>query len=230
MTDSSFFVTASGTELGKTLVTAALTWQLRDQKRQAFKPVISGFDAAHLDISDVGILLAAQDLPVTLESANHISPWRFSAPVSPHLAAQEEGSSLSEKEILMFCEAAVAQDGITLIEGAGGAFSPLIEGYTQADLLKQLDIPAIVVVGSYVGAISHSLSTIEALLARGIVITAVVISESSASPTTLEQTHDALKTHLRQPLPLFTVPRISPKTNRPIWQELPPLTGILSHD
>lgn len=226
-----FFVTASGTELGKTLFTAALTWQLRGQGRavQALKPVISGFSAAELAASDTGILLAAQGREVTLREADAVSPWRFAAPVSPHFAAQQESAALTAQDILQFCRTALEKDGFTLIEGAGGAFSPLVQGYTQADLLQDLGIPAIVLVGSYVGAISHTLATVEAMQGRGISVAAVVVSESAQSATSLDDTRHALASHLKTAVPLFTVPRICPKNNAALWQQLPPLTGIVDY-
>jgi dethiobiotin synthetase len=227
-----FYVTASGTELGKTLVTAALAWQLHQQHRSvyAIKPIASGVDATQLQRSDTGILLAVQGKEISLENANAITPWRFSAPVSPHLAATQQENSLTAKDIRLFCESAIAQPSITLIEGAGGVLSPLVQGYTQADLLHDLSIPAIVVVGSYVGAISHSLCTLEAMQARGLQVAAVVISESENSATSLDETRCSIRSHMQMPVPLFTVPRICPKKDIPLWQQLPPLTGILDND
>lgn len=228
MRGNAFFITASGTEVGKTLVTAGLTWQLRQQgcAVQAIKPVASGFDAAALESSDTGILLAAQGREITLNEANAITPWRFATPISPHLAAMQEESALTAGDILLFCESAVSQTHMTLIEGAGGVLSPVVQGYTQADLLHDLNIPAIVVVGSYVGAISHALCTIEAMQARGIKVQAVVISESANSPCSLGQTKQSIEGHMKTLVPLFTVPRISSKKNIPLWQQLPTLMGI----
>lgn len=226
-----YFITASGTDAGKTLLTAALAWQLRAQGKAvlAVKPMLSGFDPADLAQSDAGQLLAALGRPVTLAEADAIAPWRFAAPVSPHLAARQEGAAVTAEDITDFCRRALAHEGVTLIEGAGGAFSPLVQGFTQADLLQRLRIPALVLGGTYLGGISHLLATAEALLARDVPIAALVLCESAQGGASLEDTRAAVAAHLPVALPLFTLPRISPKTEAPLWQQLPALTRIIEH-
>ena len=82
---STLFVTATGTEIGKTLVTAALCHQLRGAGRpvRALKPVLSGYDPATLAESDPGVLLASLGEAVTEDAVARITPWRFAAPLSP---------------------------------------------------------------------------------------------------------------------------------------------------
>src|SRR5215217_5058199 len=93
---SAFFVTATGTAVGKTFVTAGLIRQLRRAGRtvKALKPVVSGFDSSFSADSDPGVLLTALGGSVSLADIERIAPWRFSAPLSPDMAAQREGRSL----------------------------------------------------------------------------------------------------------------------------------------
>src|SRR3546814_14852981 len=72
------FITASGTDVGKTVVTALLARQLRarGQTPDVLKPVLSGFDPATRATSDAGVLLSALDLPVTEAALDRMSPWR----------------------------------------------------------------------------------------------------------------------------------------------------------
>jgi dethiobiotin synthetase len=149
-----FFITATGTDIGKTLVTAALTWQLRAKgvTVKALKPIASGFDMASAEHSDAGQLLAAQGLP--LADIDTISPWRFAAPLSPDMAAQHEGKSLSFDEVIRFCTAPIAEN-VLLIEGVGGVMTPITPKHTVLDWMEKLNIPVIVVTGSYVGAQPH---------------------------------------------------------------------------
>ena len=225
------FITASGTGIGKTLVTAGLCWQLRQQGEQvrAIKPVITGFDAAGLAESDTGILLAAQGMDVTLANADHISPWRYAEPVSPHLAALHEESAITDENIEIFCQGSIAR-GHTLIEGAGGILSPLLQGFTQVDLVQRLDIPVLLLGGSYLGSISHTLTAAETLLGRGISLASILISESAEPGASLEETRAAVASHLSYPTPVFTLPRQSLTTGDALWEHLPPLTGIIGHD
>ncbi len=89
---SAIFITATGTDIGKTFVTAGLIRHLRASGREvdALKPVMTGFDPAHPEASDAGVLLAALGRPVTAAEIARISPWRFSAPLSPDMAARRE--------------------------------------------------------------------------------------------------------------------------------------------
>ena len=123
------FITSSGTGVGKTLVTAALVWQLRERGRsvRAIKPVISGFEPETATESDTGILLAALGEKVTNEAIERITPWRFAAPLAPDLAASREGRTLKLADVVGFCrEAAKVAEGdgaALLIEGVGGEAS-----------------------------------------------------------------------------------------------------------
>ena len=117
------FVTSSGTGIGKTLVTAALCHQLRQAgtRVRALKPVISGFDADTQAESDTAIILDSLGLPLTPETVEPVSPWRFAAPLSPDMAAVREGRALDFDAIVRFCrEAATGPEEVLLIEGVGG--------------------------------------------------------------------------------------------------------------
>src|SRR3546814_6253389 len=94
------FITASGTDVGKTVVTALLARQLRarGQTPDVLKPVLSGFDPATRATSDAGVLLSALDLPVTEAALDRMSPWRFRAPLSPDMAAAREGRTVRSEE------------------------------------------------------------------------------------------------------------------------------------
>jgi len=76
---TAYFITSSGTGVGKTLVTAALTRQLREIGKgvQALKPVLSGYDDAEAASSDSGIILTALGEEPTPWAVAKISPWRF---------------------------------------------------------------------------------------------------------------------------------------------------------
>jgi dethiobiotin synthetase len=117
-----------------------------------------------------------------------ISPWRYAAPISPDLAAAFEGRSISLPQVMTFCRAAVGfAPDMMLVEGVGGAMVPLDRWHTVRDLIAGLNMPALLVAGSYLGAISHILTASEALATRGIMIAAIVISESEISPVRPEE-------------------------------------------
>ena len=221
---STLFVTATGTEIGKTLVTAALCHELRAAARpvRALKPVLSGYDPADLHESDPGVLLASLDEAVTADAVAAITPWRFSAPLSPDMAAAREGRRLDLAEIVAWCRA--AEGDPLLIEGIGGAMVPLDDEHTVLDWIAALGAPALVVAGSYLGTISHTLTTLAAIRGRGVPIAGLVISESPESPVPPAETAGTIARHAGA-LPIAIVPRL-PAGPAP-WRAAPPLAPAL---
>ncbi len=161
---TAIFITATGTNVGKTYVAASLIRHLRQMNHaaDAIKPVVSGFDPAHAAESDPGTLLTALGLPVTMEAIDRISPWRFGAPLSPDLAARREGRRIDVDQVVGFCQNTIEQRrGVLLIEGVGGVMVPLDEQRTILDVMMALQLPLILVTGSYLGTISHTLTALE---------------------------------------------------------------------
>ncbi len=161
------FITSVGTGIGKTLVTAMLCHQLTRASRsmRALKPVVSGFRADD-PTSDPCLILRSLGRDPTAEAIAAIAPWRFEQPIAPHLAARREGRVLAIEEIVQFCTAGFCQRDAfdhLLIEGAGGVMAPIDEKHTVLDLIVRLGHPAVLVTGSYLGAISHTLTALEVL-------------------------------------------------------------------
>lgn len=202
------FVAGAGTDVGKTYVAAALTRRLRGAGRPvlALKPLASGVpppDDPAFAGSDTGVLLAAQGSPLTPEAVGACSPWRFAAPLAPDLAAAREGRTLSLAELVAWCAGRIdaAPPGtLVLIEGVGGLMSPVTPGATGLDWLKALDLPAILVAGSYLGAISHALTAAETLRLHGVPLRAVVVSESLGAPVPPEVVAGAIGRHVAAPV------------------------------
>lgn len=223
------FVTSSGTGIGKTLVATALIHQVRRAGGmiRALKPVISGYDGRDVAASDSGRLLAALGRSPTQQAAARISPWRFAAPLSPHMAAAAEGSAIEFDRLVEFCRTemagAAAAGADILIEGIGGVMVPLSEEHTVLDWIQALEIPAVLVVGSYLGALSHALTAAQALRAAGIAIDAVVVSESATGSVGLEPTAETLRKFLPE-IPVIALPRLAP-AGEP-WRHAPPLAQI----
>ncbi len=220
------FVTAAGTEIGKTLVTAALVHQLREAGRpvRALKPVISGLDEVAPADSDSGRLLAALGRPVDADGIAGISPWRFGAPLSPHMAAAAEGREIDFDALVGFCRAemkACAAAGETLlIEGVGGAMVPVTTRRTVLDWIAALGLPAVLVGGSYLGALSHTLTAARALESAGIAIAAAAISESEDNDVGLAPTVETLRGFLPT-TPVLPLPRI--RAAGEVWRAAPAL-------
>ena len=208
---SAVFITATGTDIGKTLVTAGLIRHVRGSGGAiaAVKPIVSGFDPDAWQESDPAVLLAALGRPATLAEVERISPWRFKAPLSPHMASRREGRTIAFQDVVEFCrKTAAAQRGLLLIEGVGGIMVPLDDRRTVLDLMSVLRIPAILVAGSYVGTISHTLTALEVMARRNLDIAAVVVSESEGSAASLDETAAAIA-QFADAIDVVTVPRLA---------------------
>jgi dethiobiotin synthetase len=186
---SVLFVTGAGTEIGKTYVTCALARQLRAAGRavRALKPVATGMagpDDPAFQHSDTAQLLAAQGLPCDETTIAACTPWRFAAPLSPDMAAAAEDHRLKLAEIMTWALGAIQQasaDTVVLIEGVGGVMSPIASDGLNIDLIAALACPAILVSGSYLGAINHTLTALAAMRARAVDVRGLVVNETFGS-------------------------------------------------
>lgn len=216
-----FFITSSGTDIGKTLVTTGLCSQLRieGKKVAALKPVASGFNVMDEESDTARI---SRSLGMSADAYGEISPWRFAAPLAPSMAAALEGQEINLTELVAFCQRTHDVD-VLLVEGAGGVMAPLTSRHTMLDWMEALGWPVILVVGNYLGALSHTLTAVETLRSRGLKLQAVIVSESSESSVSLEDTLSEL-THFIT-APLIKIPRLS--ANSAIEHAMPSLTRCL---
>jgi dethiobiotin synthetase len=177
------FITSTGTGIGKTYVTTALIAQARARGLSvaATKPVISGFDKREIAGSDTGTILVALGWDLSPENAEKISPWRFAAPLAPNMAARAEGKTLDCEALFAHGREFLRQDAdLLLIEGVGGVMVPLDDKRTVVDWIAAVEAPALLVVGDYLGTISHTLTALEVLRLRGAEVAAIVVNQAEA--------------------------------------------------
>jgi dethiobiotin synthetase len=210
---SAVFVTATGTDVGKTFVTEGIVRALRFARRPvaALKPVLSGFAMEEAASSDAGRLLTALGRAITPIEIEGISPWRFVAPLSPDMAARREGRTIDFDALLDFSRAriaasAAATGGTLLIEGVGGVMVPLDDSHTVLDWMAALDLPVLLVAGSYLGTISHTLTALDVLARRGLRVVSVVVSESAGSTVDLDETVETIGRFASEPI--VALPRL----------------------
>jgi dethiobiotin synthetase/malonyl-CoA O-methyltransferase len=152
---SGLFVTGTDTNVGKTVVCAALMHRYGAAvPLRYWKPVQTGIEQDD-DTSEVRRLSGC-------EAAAGI---RLPRPVSPHLAAKWSGQAIRLEELNL-----PSASGTWIVEGAGGVFVPLNETDLMTDLMRLLGLPILVVARSGLGTINHTLLTIEALRARGLCV------------------------------------------------------------
>ncbi len=174
------FVTAIGTDCGKTHAACALLRELkaRGDDPLPLKPLMSGFAPGDLLASDAGRLLAACGRPVTEDGISQICWKSFEEPSAPNVAARRAGVDLDYRELLEFVNDRIAAtDNAVLVEGAGGVMSPLTDDCTNLDLMADLDLPVVVLAANYLGAVSHTLTALDVLQRRGLRTVGLIVSQ-----------------------------------------------------
>ncbi len=179
-----YFITGTNTDIGKTVVTAGLALaSLRNsQKTIVMKPVQTGTDDYPTDIQTIETIIEEK-------ISNELSiPYAFKMPASPHLASQKENKTIDISKILdSYNELQKMDIDTLLIEGAGGLLVPITEDYLMIDLIKDMDIPVILVTTTMLGTINHTLLSIEAMKAKGINIAGIIINKISHNPSEIEK-------------------------------------------
>ncbi len=207
---TAIFVTATGTDIGKTFVTAGLIRHLRAAGHavDALKPVATGFDSEEMDASDPGLLLAALGQPVTLAAVERMAPFRYVTPLSPDMAARRERRPLEFDALVDFCRRAIAaQKDTLLIEGVGGVMVPLDARHTVLDWMAALNLPLLLVAGSYLGTISHTLTALDALKRRKLTVKALILNETPGSAVPVGDAMVTL-TSFATGIPIVPLPRL----------------------
>ncbi|MGZ8341906.1 MAG: dethiobiotin synthase, partial [Telluria sp.] len=160
----SCFITGTDTEIGKTLVSAAILHKFVAAGVRAcgMKPVAAGAEmrdgALHNDDAD---MLAAAGNVHLMQSIT--TPYMLRAACAPHIAAALEGVTIEPVPIIAaYAEIAAAADAV-VVEGVGGFNVPFSDDFDSATLAQQLNLPVILVVGMRLGCISHALLTVEAI-------------------------------------------------------------------
>ena len=211
---NAYFITGTGTDIGKTWLSCALLkhWREAGLTTRAYKPVFSGYtdsDAA----SDAGALLTAQGINVDANTVDEIAPWRFAAPLSPDMAAAREGRAIDFTELVAFTQRRVtstnSQVDRSIVEGVGGVMVPLNDTHTVRDWIAASALPCVLVTGSYLGSLSHTLSALAALREVKVEVKAIAVNESLASSVTLADTIASLQRHADK-LPVIGIRREMP--------------------
>lgn len=209
MPPRAWFVTATGTEIGKTHLSAALLahWRAQGRDVAAFKPAMSGFADPRDADSDAARLLHASGRAVVEDAIAEIAPFRFRAALAPDAAARAEGARLLLGDILPKLQAFLEGDAERkLIEGAGGVMSPIAEDGLNIDLIAAASAPVILLAGAYLGAISHALTAVEALQSRGAAIAAIAVNFHETAGPAIDTTAEDIRRRLDPRFPVFALP------------------------
>ncbi|MDT8389623.1 MAG: dethiobiotin synthase [Lentisphaeria bacterium] len=178
---SGYFITGTGTDVGKTLVTAGLfrAFLRRGLTTRAVKPVQTG-----CFVTPAGDVIAPdtrlyEQAAQGLTGGDILVFHTFTPACSPHLAARLAGEQLSVRALERNIADTAEGADVILVEGAGGALVPLNDTETSLNLIKSLGFPVVVVADNRLGMINHTLLTLEVLKQSGVDIAGVVINHCS---------------------------------------------------
>ena len=220
--NGAYFVTGTDTEIGKTTTTAQLVKNIAQQGKSvyAIKPVTAGLetdDNGQTYSDDARRINQFANVKPPLSA---IAPIQLATPCSPHIAAQLDGVTLTNTQLVDTIHKSIAAypADVILVEGAGGWFTPINEQETLADVAAALKYPVIMVVGIKLGSLNHAMLTLQAIWQAGLKVALVIFNQLQTDTPFVDAQIDWLSQQiLRQ------------STG---YQNLPPLMvkqGVLTH-
>ena len=167
------FITGTDTGVGKTVTSAALLHRFRPARLRYWKPIQTGIEQDD-DTAEVRRLAACPEDEILDEG------FRLPNPVSPHLAAERAGITITVERL----RAVLPEDDTIrwVVEGAGGVLVPINDDELMVDWMRILGLPVLVAARAGLGTINHTLLTLEALRSRELSVMGVMmIGERNAS-------------------------------------------------
>lgn len=196
----SFYVTGTDTGIGKTLASCALLYRLRAHGLRAagMKPVASGcvrIDGVWRN-EDALALQAAGESGIDYADIN---PFALEQPLAPELAARDAGIEVTLAPILDAYARLSAQADALVVEGVGGWAAPLSATLMQADLVRALRLPVVLVVGLRLGCLNHALLSARAIAADGLTLAGWIGSHVDPAMARVEDNIAMLRHRLPAP-------------------------------
>lgn len=164
------FITGTDTNVGKTIISAFLLHHLGKHFER-----ISYIKAIQTGIEQDCDASLVQKLMPEHQGLKADKILAFKRPLSPHMAAYYANESINFTSLVHHIRIILAKNSLVMVEGAGGVLVPINQRYLMIDLMKALEIPAIVVARSSLGTINHTLLTLEAMRKRNIAIQGVIL-------------------------------------------------------
>jgi dethiobiotin synthetase len=167
------FVTGTDTDVGKTYCTALLLRALRREGKNAvgFKPICCG------GREDAEVLHAAAEGELLL---NDVNPVWLRAPAAPYAASLVESRPVDLALIRDTFRRLEKSYSSLLVEGVGGWRVPITAEYCTSDLAVEFGLPVVVVVANRLGALNHTLLTLDSIRARGLPCAGLILNHVSA--------------------------------------------------
>ena len=181
------FITGTDTDVGKTVISAGLAFVLRDRGMRVgvMKPVSTGCYGG-------GERLVSQDAVFLMEAAQNeypplTSPSRFRNALAPSAAAMLEKKEVDVPHILKSFRTLQKHYDFIIVEGVGGLMVPLKKDYYVANLIRDMGLPIVIVSYAGLGAINHTLLTVDAATIRGLEVRGIIFNRVSVTNYSLAE-------------------------------------------
>ncbi|KEK26057.1 dethiobiotin synthase [Bacillus gaemokensis] len=169
-----FFITATDTEVGKTVVTGALAGVLRNRGYNigVYKPLQSGHIASNPE-GDAARLKVASGVETEV---GRICPYSIEEPLAPRLAMKRAGRTVTLAQITSYYNELMEEFNELFVEGAGGLAVPYTKDALVVDFAKKLQLPVIIVARPLLGTVNHTVLTISYAKVHGLTVAGVILS------------------------------------------------------
>ncbi|KPK01366.1 MAG: hypothetical protein AMK71_05825 [Nitrospira bacterium SG8_35_4] len=171
------FITGTDTGVGKTHVAAGLIRALREKGLSVcpLKPVETGCRVKKGDLipRDALRLVKASGAG---EPLGLINPFRMRSPLAPSVASEIEGVAIDRKRIISSYTRMKRKYDFTIVEGAGGIMVPVTGDYLFLHLVRDLNIPLVIVARPGLGTINHTLLTIASAMNEQLNVLGIVLN------------------------------------------------------
>ena len=180
-----YFVTATGTDVGKTFITALLVKKWRDSGIDAgyYKAALSGAELrdGKWVAGDADYVKTLANLP---DSQEQLVSYVYKEAVSPHLAAHKEGNPVELAKVKDDFDAARNRHKFIFAEGSGGIICPIRYNDKKiflVDIMKMLDLPLLIVTTAALGSINACVLTVEYARSRGLAVRGLIVNRYGSS-------------------------------------------------
>lgn len=188
----SIFVTGTDTGIGKTTFTCALANLLKNSGINVgvMKPFATGVpQKTGFQSEDVALLAKYSGVS---DPESLINPYFFSIPTSPYQAAKKLGKTIDVDLVLTSFEKLQSIHDVVLVEGIGGVMTPILKDYFVADLIKSLNLDTIIISGTKMGSVNHTLLTLSLCTKYGIRVPGLIINDVGVDGYDMQDLEDNL--------------------------------------
>jgi dethiobiotin synthetase len=216
-------IVGTDTEVGKTVVAAAIISRLqaRGLRVAAMKPIETGVPPG-TDPPDATLLRAATG---NLDPATDVCPFIFADPVAPLVAASRTRRAIDLVALDAICARLTKGRDAIVVESAGGLLTPIADDIAYDGLFRRWELDLVIVAANRLGALNHTLLTVQAAERAQLRVRAVVLNELRANAPDIAMLTNL--TTLRRLLPgtlVLSFPYVAPPHDADM------LTNALSWD